>query len=50
MNSIRAWPQLATTLAMVLLAIATDTDWIRVTAIVVGLLSLFLFLKGNLKK
>lgn len=47
---VKQLPLLATIAAMVLLAISSSADWLRVSAIVIAIASLTVFLKANLKK
>jgi hypothetical protein len=43
-------PLLATTVAMILLILSSDTFWIRFVAAIVGLNAVVIFIKSNLKK
>lgn len=50
MKSIKQLPLLATIGAMVLLALSTNSDWLKGSAVIVGVATLFVFIKANLKK
>lgn len=47
---VKQLPLLATIAAMVLLAISSNADWLRVSAIVTAIVALIVFLKANLNK
>lgn len=50
MKSVKELPLLATAAAMVIVAISSNTDWIRITGVVVAIAAVGIFARANLKK